>query len=66
MFLCVLITTAATGCDGAPWLPLLYIATNIIFNISALNLVKISSAVVASLTVMLSGLRISLSVQRLV
>ncbi|KAK4742637.1 hypothetical protein SAY87_000638 [Trapa incisa] len=43
-----------TGCDGAPWLPLLYIATNIIFNISALNLVKISSAVVASLTILLS------------
>ncbi|PKI73098.1 hypothetical protein CRG98_006506 [Punica granatum] len=43
-----------TGCDGAPWLPLLYIATNIIFNISALNLVKISSAVVASLAIMLS------------
>ncbi|KAK4800453.1 hypothetical protein SAY86_020940 [Trapa natans] len=43
-----------TGCDGAPWLPLLYIATNIIFNILALNLVKISSAVVASLTILLS------------
>ncbi|KDP41501.1 hypothetical protein JCGZ_15908 [Jatropha curcas] len=42
------------GCDGAPWLPLLYIATNMAFNISLLNLVKISSAVVSSLAVMLS------------
>ncbi|KAK3425717.1 protein CLT2, chloroplastic [Eucalyptus grandis] len=43
-----------TGCDGAPWLPLIFVTTNIMFNISLLNLVKISSAVVASLTVMLS------------
>ncbi|GAV66859.1 hypothetical protein CFOL_v3_10369 [Cephalotus follicularis] len=42
------------GCDGAPLLPLLYIATNMAFNISLLNLVKNSSAVVASLAVMLS------------
>lgn len=40
------------GCDGAPLLPLLYIATNIAFNISVLNLLKISSAVVSSLVVM--------------
>lgn len=43
-----------TGCNGAPLLPLLYIATNLFFNISLLNVVKISSAVVASLIVMLS------------
>ncbi|XP_062164842.1 protein CLT2, chloroplastic [Alnus glutinosa] len=42
------------GCAGAPLLPLLYIATNLAFNIFLLNVVKISSAVVASLTVMLS------------
>ncbi|KAL5559941.1 hypothetical protein UlMin_036152 [Ulmus minor] len=48
------IGTNTSGCDGAPWLPLLYIATNLLFNISILNLVKISSAVVSSLTVMLS------------
>lgn len=44
-----------SGCNGAPLLPLLYIATNLFFNISLLNVVKISSAVVASLIVMLSG-----------
>ncbi|EOA16684.1 hypothetical protein CARUB_v10004876mg [Capsella rubella] len=43
-----------SGCDGAPILPLLYIATNLAFNISVLHLVKISSAIVSSLTVMLS------------
>ncbi|KAA8538197.1 hypothetical protein F0562_027805 [Nyssa sinensis] len=43
------------GCDGAPLLPLLYITTNIAFNISLLNLVKISSAVVSSLAAMSSG-----------
>ncbi|KAM7518489.1 hypothetical protein LguiB_017451 [Lonicera macranthoides] len=43
-----------TGCDGAPLLPLLYVVTNIAFNISLLNLVKISSAVVSSLATMLS------------
>ncbi|XP_050158570.1 protein CLT2, chloroplastic isoform X5 [Malus sylvestris] len=43
-----------TGCNGAPLLPLLYIATNLFFNISLLNVVKISSAIVASLIVMLS------------
>ncbi|KAG6705139.1 hypothetical protein I3843_07G160900 [Carya illinoinensis] len=42
------------GCDGAPLLPLLYIFVNLAFNISVLNVVKISSAVVSSLTVMLS------------
>lgn len=42
------------GCDGAPLLPLLYITCNICFNISLLRLVKISSAVVASLAAMSS------------
>ncbi|KAG8494027.1 hypothetical protein CXB51_011407 [Gossypium anomalum] len=42
------------GCDGAPLLPLLYIVTNMAFNISVLNLLKVSSAIVASLTVTLS------------
>ncbi|KAL9312706.1 hypothetical protein ACSQ67_018158 [Phaseolus vulgaris] len=42
------------SCDGAPLLPLLYIIINLAFNISLLNAVKTSSAVVASLLVMLS------------
>ncbi|CAB4297814.1 unnamed protein product [Prunus armeniaca] len=44
-----------SGCNGAPLLPLLYVGTNLFFNISLLSVVKISSAVVASLIVMLSG-----------
>ncbi|KAJ0239690.1 Protein CLT2 [Hirschfeldia incana] len=43
-----------SGCEGAPILPLLYIATNLAFNISVLHLVKISSAIVSSLAVVLS------------
>lgn len=43
-----------SGCNGAPLLPLLYVGTNLFFNISLLSVVKISSAVVASLIVMLS------------
>ncbi|XP_042494808.1 protein CLT2, chloroplastic isoform X1 [Macadamia integrifolia] len=43
-----------TGCDGAPLLPLLYICFNMAFNISMLYLVKISSAVVSSLSATLS------------
>ncbi|KAL2529637.1 CRT (chloroquine-resistance transporter)-like transporter 2 [Forsythia ovata] len=43
-----------TGCDGAPMLPLLYIIINITFNISLLNLLKYSSAIVSSLAVMSS------------
>ncbi|XP_028084877.1 protein CLT2, chloroplastic-like isoform X1 [Camellia sinensis] len=42
------------GCEGAPLLPLLYMVTNIAFNISALHLLKISSAVVSSLNSMSS------------
>ncbi|PKA49820.1 hypothetical protein AXF42_Ash004362 [Apostasia shenzhenica] len=41
-------------CEGAPWLPLLYILNNMAFNISLLNLVRRSSAVVSSLAVTLS------------
>ncbi|XP_075485157.1 protein CLT2, chloroplastic [Primulina tabacum] len=43
-----------TGCDGAPLLPLLYVVTNIAFNISVLNLLKFSSAIASSLAVMSS------------
>ncbi|TXG52646.1 hypothetical protein EZV62_021815 [Acer yangbiense] len=45
---------SGAGCDGAPLLPLLYVTTNLAFNISLLRLMKISSAVVASLVVTLS------------
>ncbi|TVU48060.1 hypothetical protein EJB05_07682, partial [Eragrostis curvula] len=38
-----------TDCHGAPLLPLLYITLNMAFNISSLNLVKMSTALVASL-----------------
>ena len=44
-----------SDCHGAPLLPLLYMALNIAFNISMLNLVKMSTAVVASLTSTLAG-----------
>lgn len=37
-------------CGGAPFLPLLFMLVNMAFNISLLNLVKMSSALVASLT----------------
>lgn len=43
-----------TGCNGAPLLPLLFIITNMAFNISLLNLVKTSSAVIASLAATLA------------
>ncbi|KAI3460076.1 hypothetical protein Pfo_016739 [Paulownia fortunei] len=46
--------TNTTDCDGAPVLPFLYIITNIAFNISVLNLLKFSSAVVSSLAVVSS------------
>ncbi|KAL8030186.1 hypothetical protein ABFX02_14G271600 [Erythranthe guttata] len=42
-------TSTTTGCDGAPLLPLLYLISNILFNISVLNLLKVSNAIVASL-----------------
>ncbi|OEL35867.1 Protein CLT2, chloroplastic [Dichanthelium oligosanthes] len=41
-------------CGGAPFLPLLFIVVNMAFNISLLNLVKMSSALVASLTATLA------------
>ncbi|XP_038977172.1 protein CLT2, chloroplastic-like isoform X1 [Phoenix dactylifera] len=43
-----------TGCEGAPLLPLLFITMNMAFNISLLGLVKISSALVASLAATLA------------
>lgn len=46
-------------CHGAPLLPLLYMMLNIAFNIASLNLVKMSTAVVASLT---STLAVPLSI----
>ncbi|PIN19715.1 hypothetical protein CDL12_07599 [Handroanthus impetiginosus] len=45
------IGTNSTGCDGAPLLPLLYVISNLLFNISILNLLKVSDAIVASLAV---------------
>ncbi|KAJ8637526.1 hypothetical protein MRB53_011793 [Persea americana] len=45
---------SGAGCEGAPLLPLLYIAVNMGFNISVLYLVKISSAVVSSLAATLA------------
>uniref|UniRef100_A0A0D9VQT4 EamA domain-containing protein n=1 Tax=Leersia perrieri TaxID=77586 RepID=A0A0D9VQT4_9ORYZ len=41
-------------CHGAPLLPVLFIAMNMAFNISILNLVKMSTALVASLTATLA------------
>uniref|UniRef100_A0ACD5TUU0 Uncharacterized protein n=1 Tax=Avena sativa TaxID=4498 RepID=A0ACD5TUU0_AVESA len=46
-------------CPGAPLLPLLFITMNMAFNISVLNLVKMSTALVASLT---STLAVPLSI----
>ncbi|XP_073294985.1 protein CLT2, chloroplastic-like [Primulina huaijiensis] len=40
-----------TGCAGAPMLPLLFIISSVLFNISVLNLLKFSDAIVASLAV---------------
>ncbi|XVF39669.1 hypothetical protein PTKIN_Ptkin01aG0051800 [Pterospermum kingtungense] len=48
------IGAGTAGCEGAPLLPLLYIIANMAFNISVLNLLKVSSAIVASLAVTLS------------
>ncbi|KAI4308199.1 hypothetical protein L6164_031297 [Bauhinia variegata] len=41
--------TLSSGCDGAPFLPVLFIIVNMGFNISLLHLLKISSAVVSCL-----------------
>ncbi|KAF5471110.1 hypothetical protein F2P56_011577 [Juglans regia] len=43
------IGTLSSGCEGAPLLPLLFVAVNMGFNISLLYLLKISSAVVSCL-----------------
>ncbi|GAQ82708.1 CRT (chloroquine-resistance transporter)-like transporter [Klebsormidium nitens] len=51
---CFFNTGDAVGCDGAPWLPFLYVASNLAFNVSALNLLKMSSAIVSSLTMTLA------------
>ncbi|KAL8141246.1 hypothetical protein V2J09_007267 [Rumex salicifolius] len=48
------------GCQGAPLLPILYVVTNMAFNISALYLVKISTAVISSLSTMVSGVPIAI------
>lgn len=47
--------TTSSGCEGAPLLPLLYIASNIFFSISILNLLKVSNAIVASLASRAAG-----------
>jgi hypothetical protein len=44
-----------SDCHGAPLLPLHYIPLNMTFNISSLNLVKMSTALVASLASTLAG-----------
>ncbi|CAH2072368.1 unnamed protein product [Thlaspi arvense] len=43
------IGTRATGCEGAPLLPIMFVLMNMAYNISLLRLIKISSAVVSSL-----------------
>ncbi|CAI5931237.1 unnamed protein product [Closterium sp. NIES-65] len=48
------------GCQGAPLLPLLYVAANLAFNISLLALLKKSSAVIASLSMTLTVLAFTL------
>ncbi|KAG7947802.1 hypothetical protein I3843_14G112800 [Carya illinoinensis] len=50
------IGTLSSGCDGAPLLPLLFVAVNMGFNISLLYLLKISSAVVSCLASTFSGM----------
>ncbi|CAI5991290.1 unnamed protein product [Closterium sp. NIES-65] len=48
------------SCQGAPLLPLLYVAANLAFNISLLALLKKSSAVIASLSMTLTVLAFTL------
>ncbi|XP_020580491.1 protein CLT1, chloroplastic-like isoform X2 [Phalaenopsis equestris] len=48
----------ASGCEGAPMLPLLFVVVNMAFNISMLHCLKISSAVVSSLASTFSGLNL--------
>ncbi|CAO1940984.1 unnamed protein product [Urochloa humidicola] len=46
---CFLNMGSISGCEGAPLLPLLFVLVNMGYNISLLNLLKISSAVVSCL-----------------
>jgi hypothetical protein len=48
------IGSKVSGCEGAPWVPLLYILVNMAFNICSLSLLKHYSAIVSSLCVTLS------------
>jgi hypothetical protein len=43
-----------SGCEGAPWVPLLYVLVNMAFNVCSLSLLKHYSAIVSSLCVTLS------------
>ncbi|MQL70223.1 hypothetical protein Taro_002507 [Colocasia esculenta] len=52
--MCPVALTNHSGCEGAPLLPLLFMAVNIGFNISLLSLVKITSALVSSLAATLA------------
>lgn len=52
---CCSLASFLTDCGGAPFLPLLFVVVNMAFNISLLNLVKMSSALVASLTATSAG-----------
>jgi len=51
---CFINMGSISDCAGAPLLPLLFIIMNMCFNISLLRLVKMSSAVVASLSITLA------------
>lgn len=51
---CFINMGSVSDCAGAPLLPLLFIVMNMCFNISLLRLVKMSSAVVASLSITLA------------
>mmetsp|Transcript_9076 Transcript_9076/g.30066 ORF Transcript_9076/g.30066 Transcript_9076/m.30066 type:complete len:121 (-) Transcript_9076:328-690(-) len=64
---CLVGVTPACGgdCTGAPWLPLLYIANNILFNVNALKMMRslgaVTSTLVFSATVPLSVLAFTLN-----
>lgn len=53
-YVCFVTGSKLKGCQGAPWVPLLYIAVNMAFNISSLSLLKQSSAIVSTLCITLS------------
>lgn len=48
------IGSKVSGCEGAPWVPLLYVLVNMTFNTCSLSLLKNYSAIVSSLCVTLS------------